>query len=70
MKGKRLRTGSRVMSKWQYNNDSEPRWGILPEGWDGEGTALIQWDDDGSQEWEDRTSFIYTPSLGEALSSK
>jgi len=64
---KKLKVNSRIMSKWQTGKDGYPRIGFLPEGWDGKGTVLIQWDDDGSWEWDDRTSFIYIPELRDAL---
>ena len=57
MKLKKLKPNTRIMSKWQYGTDGYLRWGHLPEGWDGDGTVLIQWDDNASLEWEDRDSF-------------
>jgi len=61
MKLKKLKPNTRIMSKWQYGPDGYPRWGHLPEGWDGDGTVLIQWDDNASLEWEDRDSFRVAP---------
>jgi len=66
MKSRKLKRGMHVISKWQYSN-GYPREGFLPEGYDGDGTAFIQWDDDGSQEWGDRTSFIPCPTLKDSL---
>ena len=65
--GHKLKVGTKIMSKWQYGKDGYPRFGTLPEGWDGDGTVLIQWDDDSSEEWDDRTSFIVTPPLKEVM---
>jgi len=61
MKLKKLKPNTRIMSKWQYGPDGYARWGHLPEGWDGDGTVLIQWDDNASLEWEDRDSFSVAP---------
>ncbi len=65
--GKKLKAWTRVMSKWQTGKDGYPRFGSLPEGWDGDGTVLIQWDDDDSQEWDDRSSFVAVPPIKEVL---
>ena len=66
----KLQPNIRIMSKWQYGKDGYPRWGHLPEGWGGHGTVFVQWDDDGSLQWQDQASFIVAPPLNEILKIK
>jgi len=61
-RGKKLKPNTRIISTWDYGPDGCYRWGHLPEGWDGDRTVLIQWDDDASLEWENRDSFSVAPA--------